>query len=157
MKATIQSLLVFVTLMASGSVSRAQAQPCSNASLRGTYGFHAFATIVPPGGVTAANPGVPQAIIGVFIMDGRGNLTANLTLNRNGQIVQLLNQSGTYVVNPDCTGTLFPAPPPVSTGGSVALMVVDGGREFYQMRTDPASIVLFGTTKKVSSGNDNEQ
>lgn len=157
MKTTIQSLLVFVALMATGSVSRVQAQPCSNASLRGTYGFHAFATIVPPDGVTAANPGIPQAIIGVFVMDGRGNFTANLTLNRNGQIVQLLNQSGTYVVNPDCTGTLFPAPPPVSNGGSVALMVVDGGREFYQMRTDPASIVLFGTTKKVSSGNDNEQ
>jgi hypothetical protein len=90
-------------------------------------------------------------------MDGRGNSTASLTLNRNGQIIQLSNQPATYVVNADCKGTLFPAPPPLSTGGSVALMVVDGGREFYQMRTDPASIVLFGTTKKVSSGNGNEQ
>ena len=32
------------------------------------------------------------------------------------------------------------------------LVVVDDGREFYQMRLDPSNIVVFGTTKKVSSG-----
>jgi hypothetical protein len=32
------------------------------------------------------------------------------------------------------------------------LVVVDGGKEFYQMRLEPSSVVLFGTSKKVSSG-----
>jgi hypothetical protein len=50
-------------------------------------------------------------------------------------------------VNADCTGTLFTNP------GSVMLVVVDGGKEFYQMRIDPATFVVVGTTKKVSSGN----
>jgi hypothetical protein len=76
-----------------------------------------------------------------------------LILNDNGVIMPRPNQGGTYVVNPDCTGTLFPS---AGGGGSVALVIVDGGKEFYQMRTDPASIVLFGTTKRVSSG-DNER
>ena len=57
---------------------------------------------------------------------------------------------GTYIVNADCTGTIFPSAE--DGGGSVALMVVDGGREFYQMRISPSNIVVFGTTKKVSSG-----
>jgi hypothetical protein len=147
MKTTILSLLVFATMTTTGAVSRAQAQPCSNASLSGTYGFHAFATIVSPG-----TPGTPRAIIGVFTLDGRGTWTGNLILDDNGTILPRPNQAGTYIVNADCTGTLFP-----NSGGSVALVVVDGGREFYQMRTEPASIVMFGTTKKVSSGNGDGQ
>ena len=142
MNKKILSIFVFATTIATGGASLAQAQPCSNASLKGTYGFHAFATIVPP-----AAPNTPRAIIGVFTLDGRGNWTANLTLDDNGTITPRPTEGGTYVVNADCTGTLFPA-----SGGSVALVVVDGGREFYQMRTNPSSIVLFGTSKKVTSG-----
>jgi hypothetical protein len=146
MKTRILSTLVFGTMMATGAISQAQAQQCSNASLRGAYGFHAFATIVSPG-----SPGTPRAIIGVFALDGRGTWTSSLTLDDNGTITPRPNEGGTYVVNADCTGTLFP-----TSGGSVALVVVDGGKEFYQMRTNPASIVLFGTTKKVSSGDNGD-
>jgi hypothetical protein len=150
MRTKIFSKIVFATLMATGALSQAQAQPCSNASLKGTYGFHAFATIVPPG-----STGTPRAIIGVFTLDGRGTWTANLILDDNGTILPRPNQGGTYTVNADCTGALFPNPPGPSAsggGGAVAIVVVDGGNEFYQMRTDPAYIVMFGTTKKVSSG-----
>ena len=142
MKTKIFSILVFAAVIGTGAASPAQAQPCSNASLNGTYGFHAFATDVSSG-----SPGAPRAIMGVFTMDGHGLWTANLTLDINGMIVLNPNGHGTYIVNADCTGTLFP-----SQGGMVMLVVVDGGREFYQMRLDPSSIVLFGTTKKVSSG-----
>jgi hypothetical protein len=143
MKTKILSNVVFAAMMAAGALSQAQAQPCSNASLKGTYGFHAFATIVSPG-----SPGTPRAIMGVFTMDGDGRFTANVTLNDNGTIIpnQGAGGVGTYIVNADCTGTLF-------TGGdtSVMLVVVDGGKEFYQMRISPSNIVVFGTTKKVSS------
>jgi hypothetical protein len=82
-------------------------------------------------------------------MDGHGGWTGAVTLDDNGTIVPPApNGHGTYIVNGDCTGTLFP-----NTGGMVMLVVVDGGREFYQMRLDPANIVVFGTTKLVSSGN----
>ena len=146
MNTKILSIFVFAAAIATGGASLGQAQPCTNASLKGTYGFHAFATIVPPSG-----PTTPRAIIGVFTLDGRGTWTANLTLDDNGTIIPKPNQGGSYIVNADCTGALFPS----ASGGSgaVAIVVVDGGREFYQMRTDPASIVLFGTTKQVSSGN----
>ena len=149
MTTKILSILVLTTVVATGAASMAQAQQCSNASLKGTYGFHGFATVV-----SAGSPGTPRAIIGVFTLDGRGTWTANLVLDDNGTILPRPNQGGTYMVNADCTGTLLPS----ASGGSgtVAIVVVDGGREFYQMRTDPASIVLFGTTKKVSPGNSGE-
>lgn len=141
MKATIIPLLALATALVSATPTKA-AETCSNASLRGTYGFHGFATVVSPG-----SPGTPRAIIGVFTLDGRGTWNASLTVNDNGIVTKLppATQPGTYLVNPDCTGTLFP-----STGGSIEIVVVDGGREFYQMRTAPASVVLYGTTKKVS-------
>jgi len=115
---------------------------CSTASLSGSYGFHGLAFIEP--GAT------PRAIIGVFTFDGRGAWNANLIVNdaKTGVSQPPNTGPGTYVVNPDCTGTLRP-----SSGGSVAIVVVDGGHEFYQMRTDPSNIVLFGTTKKVQASN----
>ena len=121
------------------------AKQCSNASLHGTYGFHAIAFTVPPSG----GPATPRAVIGLFTLDGAGNFTTSLTINDNGVITHpAANASlGTYQINPDCTGTLS-----IAVGGTVEIVVVDKGREFYQMRTDPASVVLFSTTKKISAG-----
>jgi hypothetical protein len=141
MKRTLISLLAWASLFGFGGASSAQAEQCSNASLSGAYGFHGFATIVSPG-----SPGTPRAIIGLFTLDGHGNFTAKLTLDDNGTIISRPD-TGTYAVNPDCTGTIFP-----TSGGSVEIVVVDGGKEFYQMRTNPASIVVYGVTKKLFPG-----
>ena len=92
----------------------------------------------------------PRANYLECLRDGRGSWSANLTVNDNGIISQPPNTGpGTYVVNADCTGTLYP-----SSGGSVAIVVVDSGQEFYQMRTAPAEIVLYGVTKKLFQGNE---
>lgn len=124
-----------------GATSNAQAQPCSNAILRGAYGFHGLATITPAG--------TPRAIIGVFNFDGRGTWSANLILDDNGTITPRPNQGGTYVVNADCSGMLLPT---VGGTGAIAIVVVDSGKEVYQMRLDPSSIVLYSVTKKISAG-----
>lgn len=128
------ALVALTCLLVLGAASNAHAEQCSNASLHGVYGFHGFATIVPAG--------TPRAIIGVFRLDGLGNWTATLTINDDGSISHPPNPAGTYIVNADCTGTLSP-----SVGGTVEIVVVDRGREFYQMRTDPSNIVLYGVTK----------
>jgi hypothetical protein len=76
-----------------GLEPKAHAQPqCSNASLRGGYGFHAFATDVPAG--------TPRAVIAVYKFDGRSSWTAALTVNINGSVLQSPD-AGTYLVNPD--------------------------------------------------------
>jgi hypothetical protein len=130
------AMVAFACMFALGAAPNAHAEQCSNASLRGVYGFHGFATIVPAG--------TPRAIIGVFTLDGLGSWTATLTVNDNGTITHPANPGpNTYVVNADCTGTLSP-----SSGGSIEIVVVNRGREFYQMRTDPSTIVLYAVTKK---------
>jgi hypothetical protein len=129
------AVLTFVFMLGLAPNAHAQ-QRCSNASLRGGYGFHSSATVVPAG--------TPRTVIAVFTFDGRGTYAGTVTLNDNGSIIQFPD-TGTYVVNPDCTGTLFEA----SGLGSSQVVVVEGGNEFYQMRVEPSSIVLYATAKKL--------
>ena len=134
MKQTGISLFIFAGLIV-GAAPYAQAKQCSNASLKGAYGFLGFGTILPAG--------TPRAIIGRFLLDGAGSWSATLTMNDNG-VIRRITDSGTYNVNPDCTGTLSPP------SGSVEIVIVDKGKEFYQMRTDPAGVVVHGVTKRQS-------
>jgi len=134
------TLFVFTGMVALGAAPKAHAQPqCSNASVRGSYGYHALATIVPAGTL--------RTIIGVFQFDGHGNWTASLTINDNGVISRRPSEGGTYIVNPDWTGALSP-----NSGGTVEIVVVDDGREVYQMRTEPNTILLYSVTKKIFPG-----
>jgi hypothetical protein len=139
----IGALAFLASTLLFGAAPSAQAQPCSNAILRGAYGFHGLATITPAG--------TPRAIIGVFNFDGRGTWSANLILDDDGTITPRPNQGGTYVVNADCSGMLLPT---AGGTGAIAIVVVDGGKEVYQMRLDPSNIVLYSVTKKISAGSD---
>jgi len=134
------ALVAFISLFVLGAAApNAHAQQqCSVATLRGLYGFHALATVVPAG--------TPRTLLGMFNFDGHGTWSLNLTVDDNG-IVHTVSDGGTYIVNPDCTGALNPA-----SGGTVAIVIVDDGREIYQMRTVPGTIVLYSTTKKVFPG-----
>ena len=74
MKRIIISLAVFASIFLVGGLSDAQARQCSNANLRGGYGFHGIATI--------AAAGTPRAILGLFTLDGAGNFSSTLTIKR---------------------------------------------------------------------------
>jgi hypothetical protein len=76
-----------------------------------------------------------------------------VTLNDNGTVTQP-NDFGTYTVNPDCSGTIF------TNGGTrtVEIVLVDGGNEFYSIRTNPSNLVfLFHAAKKIFPGNSQGQ
>ena len=57
-------VMSFFSLLVLGLVSRVQARECSNASIKGTYGFSCEGTLVGVG---------PIAVIGVFTADGTGH------------------------------------------------------------------------------------
>ena len=142
MRQMIVSSVVFVSMFVVGAVPNAQARDCSNASLQGAYGFSVGAIVAP---------GTPRGILGRFSFDGRGNWTNTLTINDNGTVRQV-NDHGSYTVNADCIGRLFPL---TGAMGTIEIVLVDGGNEFYQLRTDPSSIVfLFNVAKKQFPGND---
>ena len=140
MKRTTISLFVFACMFAAGGVTNARAASCSNASLEGGYGFFVHATILPAG--------TPRSIIGRLSFDGKGKFTNVLTFNDNGVVTQSTD-FGTYTVSPDCTGKIF------TNGGTrtIEIVLVDGGKEFYQLRTDdPHILFVFNAAKKQLPG-----
>jgi len=140
------SLVVFASMFVVGAVPNAQAQQCSNASLKGAYGFFEAHTVVPAG--------TPFTILGRFDFDGKGNFTTTLTINNNGTVTHA-NDSAHYTVNADCTGKIFI----LGGTGTLEIVLVDGGKEFYALATNPSSAVItFSVAKKqFPDDDDNKQ
>ena len=108
---------------------------CSNATLKGEYAF----------GVTAYTPaglpnGPPQVITGIRVYDGNGHFKQRdyagdrvpAEFSKPGQ------ETGTYQVNPDCTGSdelelNVPASPPGTGVIKVLFVISDGGRHVHEV------------------------
>ena len=124
--------IAFVSLLVLGLVSRVQARECSNASIKGTYGFSCEGTIVGVG---------PIAVIGVFTADGNGKGSQVETLSLNGEISQGVFRTDTYTVEADCTGSF------VSTGpdGSVIhndFVIDDNEKEIRLLATEAGWVAV---------------
>lgn len=95
---TTLAIIWCAILLSLAPATRAQDEGgCSSASVAGKWGFTTNGTVVGIG---------PRASLGILTLDGAGNL-------RNGKATSSLNGSvtdetfsGTYSVNPDCTGKL---------------------------------------------------
>jgi hypothetical protein len=133
---TIISFVVSASMFVVGAVPNAQAGQCSNASLKGAYGFLDGHTLVPAG--------TPFSALGRWNFDGKGNFTITLTFNDNGTVTHA-DDFGPYTVNADCTGKIFI----LGGTGTIEIVLVDGGKEFYSLVTNPSSIVsTSGVAKK---------
>lgn len=88
-------LLVVLALAAVTLLPSAYAQQCSLARTAGTYGVSDTGTVAGIG---------PRAVVGLITFDHAGNASAVVTANLNGSVSQT-TLTGTYTVNPDCTGT----------------------------------------------------
>jgi len=103
-------------------------KPCSNRTLSGDYGFTAVGILGPNG------PDIPLRTLSMQHFDGSGNMTGVDHVVQNGvpPTEEWRAISGTYSVNPDCTGSgeiIF------GPGASLDLhfVVVDKGREIDQV------------------------
>ena len=108
---------------------------CSPTSLTGNYAFKHL-------GFTSknvkGNP-LPAAAVGVFSFDGSGNFLATYTDMSPGKPTYIATQgtsSGSYTVNPDCTGS------GTFTSGNAAgltfnLVIISGGAEAIGIDTTP--------------------
>ena len=125
-------IISLVSLLVPGLVSRVQAGECSNASIKGTYGFSCEGTVVGLG---------PLAVIGVLTADGNGNGSEVETISFNGEISQGVPFTVTYTVNADCTGSF------VSTGsdGSVFhndFVIDDNKKEIRLIATESGYVAI---------------
>jgi len=143
-------VFAFATVFVLGVAPRVQANEhkgCSNASLRGSFGFTNTGTnlALPPPFAG------PIAQIGRQTFDGRGNTHATTTLSANGNILSATAE-GTYVVNPHCTGsmTLFVSPFGVTVNAD--FVIDDDGAELRAIITDAGAIETLVFKKQFPGG-----
>src|SRR5262249_49002118 len=136
-KLGISAIPLLLTPIASG-----QPIACSVSSLNGDYAFTISGQIMNADGTVTTHNGVAMAHY-----DGNGNWTqldyvASLTPSQHppGGIDTApafrLGESGTYIVNPNCSGSaemVFAPPPSIRTGAVIKLMFVlsDQGRVIH--------------------------
>ena len=115
--------------------AKAADKGCSVASLRGTFadkdvGFFTASNAAP----------IPFAGVNAITFDGNGNMTATGWGSVNGN-TGAQTETGTYMVNPDCTGTYSVT---INPGGVVAhaFFVINASlNELQIIVTDPGTVV----------------
>lgn len=145
----VLAILLFAATACTGT--RAQSSICSDATLKGDYAFTVSGQVFLPNGVIVQRLG-----IGMAHFDGGGQFTQeDLVLSspnapappgvspKNAAGFNI-NETGTYTVNADCTGTFTINFPNLTTpnGGSVKGAVItvnftisNGGRAFHTVVT----------------------
>lgn len=104
---------------------------CSVASLKGVYAFRRTGVNNDIGG--------PIAQIGLDVFRGDGTRgPIRTTRSNNGDIEDWTNfpPSGSYTVDPDCTGSFFDA----DGNKTHNVIVLDGGRRFFLLSVAPDTI-----------------
>jgi len=126
------SLFLMTLTLAMSSTLMAYAGVCNNATIQGTCAFTIHGTILNSDGSTLFVDGLAKTTF-----DGKGNLIQLDAVAVNGNVAPgWASNTGTYSVNPDCTGTF------TVTNGSQApvhlqMIVAHSGNTIHDMVTDP--------------------
>lgn len=138
--------LPFQQSNASSSVKAAQSgkdngggRRCTEAALRGSYGYSYSGTIVEVGPF-------PISATGVITLDGAGQISGTYVTNFGRVIAG--NVTGTYAVNADCTGTAALGFVALGQNSNASFVVVDNGKEILFQSTDPR-LVVTGVAKRL--------
>jgi hypothetical protein len=123
-------LLALALVVSSPLMSHAS--DCSNSTIRGSYAFTIHGSIVLADGSTLLVDGLAKQTF-----DGNGNFTQVDAVAVGGHLPPGWRPgSGTYSVNPDCTGTqtiVIPGNPDVH----LQLIVAQSGNTIHQVVIDP--------------------
>jgi hypothetical protein len=144
-------ILLGVILFSLSVGSHLYAATCTNASLKGVYvisnsGFQEVTRDISPAGF------VPFDLLGEEMFDGKGNLSSgsvsvSTTIPNGGP--EHFTYTGTYTVNPDCTGTLSI----VVTESGLPLhfdLVVAGAGELLTINTDPGAFISVYSARRIA-------
>jgi hypothetical protein len=136
MKFRIPLFLLTLALAASSTLA-AHAGGCSNSTIQGNYAYTIHGQVFLPDGSTLLIDGLARTTF-----DGKGNLTELDAIAANGNMAPgWVPNTGTYSVNPDCTGTIT-----VTNGNQplvhLQMVVAQSGNTIHAMTIDPG----FATT-----------
>lgn len=124
---------------------------CSNASLHGSFGFTSVGTLLA---LPAPFAG-PFGEIGLQRFDGDGNTDFAATLSANGNINRV-SGDGTYVVNPDCTGSMTLHVLPFNSTVNLDFVIDDDGTELRAIVTGTGVVETRIYKKQVTRGRSGE-
>jgi hypothetical protein len=133
-KQSLRISLIMSPLMIACSVLVSQAplakadsenRPCSNGILRGDYGF------AIEGQILAGPRAGPVRGVAMTHFDGQGNLSQvdHVVVNGVPQAAEWKPETGTYTVNPDCTGKAQFSGPDGGPAVNLFFVVVRNGQE----------------------------
>jgi hypothetical protein len=123
-----------LTLVVAPAV-KADDKGCTNATLKGTFAHTASGFEIAPPAIAG-----PFAGVGTDTFDGKGGVTTSATISLNGNIVPL-TATGTYTVNPDCTGKY------VIPATTLFFVIADSGNEIHAICID-SGVVLSHTFRR---------
>ena len=115
--------------------AKADDKGCTNATLKGTFAHTANGFEIAPPPIAG-----PIAGVGLDTFDGKGGVTTSATISLKGNIIPVI-ATGTYTVNPDCTGTY------VIPGTTLFLVIADSGNAIHAICIDPG-VVLSHTFRR---------
>ena len=141
MKSRISLLLLMIALAASSTLT-AHASGCTNRTIKGAWVQNLQGLIFLPDGTSLVLTGVTKSTY-----DGLGNSTVLDASGVNGNVpAGWRTGSGTYTVNPDCTGTetiSFPGQADIHAQFALA----QSGNKLHYVNVDPG-ISLSGEAER---------
>jgi hypothetical protein len=127
-KATLLAAIAFPATSGAAWAGGSDDFGCSNATLKGEYAF----------GVT--NYTVPSVAAGIKVFDGHGNFTQRdyRGYSTPVEFAPKGQETGTYTVNSDCTGSMvINLNAPVTSGSTgvigILFVISDGGRHIHEV------------------------
>lgn len=92
--------ILALAVLLGGLMPAARAANCSTTTAAGSWGYTDIGTLLPP-----SAPSVMVAIVGRLSADNQGNVVGTQARNAGG-VYEEETLTGTWTVNPDCTGTI---------------------------------------------------
>jgi len=136
-----------VHLFSEGFAVKQGSPTCTNAGVKGSFGFEATGVFVAGAPVTG-----PVAFIGELKLtvspSGEGVISGHVAVSENGTFLAIADEpvTGSYRVGTDCRGRATITPKGLSEM-HFSLVIVDGGKEMLAIETD-ADTVVSGTLVK---------
>jgi hypothetical protein len=132
-------LAIVCGLLASSVVAKADSddRPCSNRTLYGNYGFAITGEILAPG--------IPIRGLSMARYDGNGKFTQvdHIVTNGYPPSKAWTSGSGTYTVNPDCTGVAVINSPSNPEPVNVHFVITEHGKQINQV-VDANAVTAIG-------------
>jgi hypothetical protein len=115
---------------------------CTNVSIQGTFAFNGVGSIVSP-----ANQAGPLALVNTLTFDEYGNITAGTGSTSIAGNISPITETGTYTVNPDCTGTFTVLISPLGFTAHY-FFVIDNSQTQLEVVCTDAGVVFSGVARR---------